>query len=97
MSITPQRLWFGAMAPGGFAFGLIAERRPFGEDLFAHPLVVFFIIVGIALIGLRVALARPVPEVIPERALLLGCFLGLGMFLVGNWIGVHALPSVPAR
>jgi drug/metabolite transporter (DMT)-like permease len=96
-TLPPPRLWFGAMALGGLAFGLIAERRPFGDDVFAHPLVAFFILAGAALIALRMALARPVPEVIPERALLLGCFLGLGMFLVGNWVGVHALPSVPAR
>ena len=89
--MTPTRWWFALMALGGFAFGLIAERRPFGDDLFAHPLVAFFILVGFALIIMRAALARPVPEIIPERALLLGCFAGLAMFLAGNGLGVHVL------
>ena len=91
MTISPARLWFAAMALGGFASGLIAERRPFGDDLLAHPLIAFFILAGIALLLLRIALQRPVPEIIPDRALVLGCFLGLGMFLVGNWLDVHIL------
>jgi hypothetical protein len=55
----------------------------------AHPLVAYFIVVGIALLVLRVALARPVPEVIPERALLYGCFAGLAAFLAGNFATAH--------
>jgi len=86
VTISPPRLWFGVMALGGLGSGLIAERRPFGDDLLAHPLVAFF-----ALLLLRIALQRPVPEIIPDRALMLGCFLGLGMFLVGNWLDVHVL------
>src|ERR1043165_116398 len=88
----PARGWLAIAALGGMVFGLIAERRPFGEGFFAHPLVAFFILVGLGLIVLRVAAARPVPEIIPERALLLGCFAGLAMFLIGNWIAVHLLP-----
>lgn len=79
------------MGAGGFGFGLMAERRPFGEDLLAQPLFVYFIIVGLALLALRMAVRRPVPEVIPERALIAGCAIGLAAFLVGNFIGVHAL------
>ena len=79
------------MAIGGLCFGLTAERRLFGDGVFAQPLVAFFILVGAALLIMRVALARPVPEIIPERALLLGCVAGLAMFLVGNWLGVHVL------
>src|SRR5437867_1469760 len=86
-----QRIWLGLMALGGLGFGLIAERRPFGGDVFAHPLVVFFIVAGVTLLGLRVALQRPVPEVISERSLLLGCFAGAVAFLLGNWFGVHVL------
>jgi len=77
------------MAGGGLGFGLIADRRPFGSDVLAHPLVVFFFVVGAALIALRVALARPVPEVIPENALYVGCLVGLAAYLVGNFLGVH--------
>ena len=79
-------LWFGVMGIAGFGFGLFAERRPFGDDVFAHPLSVFFILVGLLLLALRFILARPVPEVIPDRALALGCALGLAMFLVGNFV-----------
>jgi hypothetical protein len=89
--VTPTRWWFLVIALGGLGFGLTAERRPFGDGFFAHPLVAFFVAVAIGLIGLRAAFARPVPEIIPERALLAGCFVGLALFLVGNWIGVHLL------
>lgn len=89
--MTPTRWWFLAIALGGLGFGLAAERRPFGDGFFAHPLVAFFILVGIGLIVLRALLARPVPEIIPERELLIGCVAGLAMFLAGNWIGVHLL------
>jgi hypothetical protein len=48
-------------------------------------------LVGVGLIVLRAVLARPVPQIIPERELLIGCVAGLAMFLAGNWIGVHLL------
>jgi hypothetical protein len=83
--------WYGLMGLGGAAFGLIAERRPFGADVLAHPLVVFFIVAGAGLLLLRIWLARPVPDVIPERTLLFGCFVGVAGFLLGNWIGVRLL------
>jgi hypothetical protein len=63
----PQRIlvwWYGLMVAGGFLFGLIGDRRPFGNDMLAHPLVVFFASAAAALLVLRVALARPVPELI---------------------------------
>jgi len=81
--------WYGLMAAAGFGFGVVAERRPFGENVLAHPFIVFFIVTGLALIGLRLWLARPVPEVIPERALLIGCVAGVIAFLAGNWLMVH--------
>jgi len=84
--------WYGLMGLAGFGFGMFADRRPFGDDLLVHPLVVFFALAGISLLGLRVALARPVPEVIPDRALMLGCVLGLAMFLTGNFVAVRLLP-----
>jgi hypothetical protein len=84
-------LWFVPMLAAGLAFGLIGDRRPFGEGMIAHPLVVFAAAAGVGLLVLRVVLQRPVPEVIPERALLIGLLLGLAAFLVGNWIGVRVL------
>ena len=85
--------WYGVMGIAGFGFGFVAERRPFGDDVFAHPLSVFFILVGLSLLALRFILARPVPEVIPDRALMLGCALGLAMFLAGNFVTAHGLLS----
>ena len=77
------------MALGGVGFGLYADKRPFGDHVLAHPLVVFFILVATALVVLRFALARPVPEVIPERLLIVGCFIAIATFLIGNWFGIH--------
>ena len=72
-------------------FGLIGERRPFGNDMLAHPLVVYFAAVAVGLLILRIVLARPVPEVIPERVLVAGCLSGAATFLVGNFISVHMM------
>jgi hypothetical protein len=85
-------VWYVSMGLFGFGFGLFADRRPFGNDILLHPLVVFFILAGLGLLVLRVILARPVPEVIPDRALMLGCALGLAMFLVGNFIAAQISP-----
>ena len=83
------RVWYALMPLGGFGFGLFAERRPFGDGILVHPLVLFFVVVGLGLLVLRMALARPVPEVISDRALMLGCVLGLAMFLAGNFVAAH--------
>ena len=72
------------MILGGFAFGFNAERRPFGDDILAHPLIVFFVIVGAGLLIMRAASRRPVPEILPERYLLWGCLAGVVAFLAGN-------------
>jgi hypothetical protein len=87
-------LWYRIlMIAGGFTFGLFADRRPFGETVLGHPIVVFCVIAGIGLLVLRVVRARPVPEIIPERALVIGFLLGIAAFLVGNWIGVHVFAA----
>ena len=83
--------WRLAMIAGGFLFGLFADRRPFGESFLAHPIVVYAGIAGLGLLVLRVTLHRPVPEVIPERAIVVGFVLGIAAFLVGNFIGVHLI------
>lgn len=81
--------WFGLMAIGGLMFGALADKRPFGNDILAHPLVVFFVVVAAGLLVLRFVLGRPVPEVIPERSLLIGCLIALVAFLSGNWFAVQ--------
>ena len=88
---TPSVWYRTLMIAGGFAFGVFADRRPFGETVLGHPIVLFCAIAGIGLLMLRVVRARPVPEIIPERALVIGFLLGIAAFLAGNWIGVHLL------
>jgi hypothetical protein len=83
--------WRVLMIAGGLAFGLLGDRRPFGESLLGHPFVVFAAIAGLGLLILRVARGRPVPEVIPERAIVAGFLLGVAAFLAGNWIGAHVV------
>ena len=81
--------WFGLMLLGGLAFGLNAERRPFGDDVLRHTLLVFFIVTGIGLLLLRAILRRPIPEILPERILVFGCLIGAAAFLAGNWLEVN--------
>ena len=81
--------WFGLMSIAGVAFGAFSENRPFGDDVLAHPLIIFFVVVAAGLLGLRVALRRPVPEIISDRLLLVGCLVGLTAFLIGNWLAVN--------
>jgi hypothetical protein len=91
---VPPRLpivWYAAMLAGGFAFGLIGDRRPFGDDVFAHPVVLFFMAAIAGLLVLRAVLQRPVPEVIPERVLAIGGVLGAAAFFAGNWVAAHVL------
>jgi len=90
-------LWYGLMAAGGLGFGLVGERRPFGQDVLAHPLVVYFAIAAAGLMVLRAVLARPVPELIPERTLFVGCLVGVAAFLAGNWINAHVIASMTSR
>ncbi len=80
--------WFGLMVLGGLAFGLNAERRPFGEGMLAHPVMVFFGVAVTGLLALRFTLRRPVPEILPERMLVAGCIAGVCAYLAGNWLGV---------
>ena len=51
--------------------------------------LVFFVVVAAGLLGLRVVLRRPVPEIISDRLLLVGCLVGLAAFLIGNWLAVN--------
>ena len=81
--------WLGLMSVAGMAFGAYADKRPFGDDILEHPLVILFVAVGVALLVLRIALRRPVPEIIPDRLLLAGCLVGLAAFLIGNWLAVN--------
>ena len=85
-------VWYGLMGLAGFSFGLFADRRPFGDGILVHPLVLFFVLAGLCLLALRMALARPVPDVIPDRMLMLGFVLGLATFLAGNFVAARVLP-----
>ena len=71
--------WRGPMIAAGFAFG-VRRRRPFGETFLGHPIALFPGIAGLGLLILRVGLRRPVPEMIPERAIVLGSCWALPRF-----------------
>jgi len=92
-----QGVWYGLMVAGGLGFGLIGERRPFGQEMLAHPLVVYFAVAAMGLLVMRTVLARPVPEVIPERTLVSGCLIGAAAFLVGNWISAHMIAGLTSQ
>lgn len=79
------------MIAGGFVFGLFADRRPFGDGVIGHPIVLFVAIAGAGLLVLRAVLGRPVPDVIPDRAIVLGFALGIAAFLAGNGLMVHLI------
>ena len=81
--------WYGAVCIAGLGFGLVGERRPFGENILAHPFIVYAFVLAAALLVVRVVRQRPVPELIPERALGLGCAAGVALFLAGNFIAAH--------
>lgn len=91
------RLWFAAAGASGFLFGLFADRRPLGDDLFAHPVFLYAACLAAGLIVLRLKAGRPVPELIPDRYLVLGCLLGLALFLAGNFAGVRWLAPLLAH
>lgn len=87
-------LWYAAMAAGGLAFGLIGDRRPFGNDVLTHPFAIYVLTAGCALLLVRIAAARPVPDLISERSLLFGWLLGLALFLVGNFVASHLISAL---
>lgn len=84
--------WFGAAIAAGTGFGLIGDRRPFGDGVFAHPLLMLFIAGIAAMLILRVVISRPVPDLISERMLLVGCVVALAAFLVGNLASAQLWP-----
>jgi len=81
--------WYGAVCIAGLGFGLLGERRPFGQGILAHPFIVYAFVVAAGLLVIRVVRQQPVPELIPERALGLGCAAGVALYLAGNFIAVH--------
>jgi hypothetical protein len=81
--------WFGLIALGGVGFGVVAERRPFGQGVLAHPLVVFAAAIAVVLVSLRLAHARPLTEIISERFLIAGGIIAVVCFLIGNWFGIN--------
>jgi hypothetical protein len=83
--------WYGLMAVGGLAFGLVANKRPLGEGILVHPLMLFVMVAVLGLLTLRAIARRPVPEIISDRALMYGCCAGLAAFLIGNFLAVHVL------
>jgi len=91
MTRSGRRLayWYGAVCVAGFGFGLLGERRPFGQNILAHPFIVYAFVLAAGLLVLRIVRQQPVPELIPERALGLGCAAGIALFLAGKFIAAH--------
>jgi hypothetical protein len=83
--------WYGAVCIAGLGFGLLGERRPFGQNILAHPFIVYAFVMATGLLVIRVVRQRPVPELIPERALAVGCAAGVALFLAGNFIAAHLI------
>ena len=81
--------WFGLMSAAGVGSGLFADKRPFGDDGLGYRLLIVCVAVVVALLALRVALRRPLPDLIRDRLLLFGGFVGLAAFLVGHWLAVN--------
>ena len=81
--------WYGAVCIVGLGFGLLGERRPFGQGILGHPFIVCAFVLAAGLLVIRVVRQRPVPELIPERTLGLGCAAGVALYLAGNFIAVH--------
>src|SRR6185503_17720374 len=38
--------WYGAVCIAGLGFGLLGERRPFGQGILAHPFIVYAFVVA---------------------------------------------------
>jgi hypothetical protein len=83
--------WFLFAAAAGIGFGLVGDRRPFGEGMLFTPAAMLLVVLGTALLALRFALARPVPDVIPGRPLGYGIALAYALFLIANFIAAHVL------
>ena len=79
-----MRYWYGAICIAGLGFGLLGERRPFGQSILAHPFIVYAFVAAAGLLVIRVVRQQPVPELIPERALGLGCAAASPSFSPGT-------------
>src|SRR5262245_12863062 len=43
---TLLNYWYGAVCTVGLGFGLLGERRPFGQNILAHPFIVYAFLVA---------------------------------------------------
>jgi len=77
-------LWYGLMPLAGLGFGLLSKARPFGQGLLTHPVVVYLAATAVVLLAFRLLSPRPVAEIIPDRALMIGLVGGIGAFIAGN-------------
>jgi len=49
--------WYGAVCIAGLGFDLLGERRPFGQNILAHPFIVYAFVLAAALLVVRVVQA----------------------------------------
>ncbi|KAA5599888.1 hypothetical protein [Blastochloris sulfoviridis] len=87
--VSPRVLtwWFGGMAILGIAFGLNAGATPGGFD--PDRLYELFGLGCLALIALRLAVRRPLTEVISGRAIVIGCGVAVAGFLGAQWLAIQ--------
>jgi hypothetical protein len=83
--------WFGGMAILGAAFGLDvgASTEGFNPD----RLYELFGLGCLLLIGLRLAMRRPLTEIISGKLIAIGCGVAVVMFLAAQWATIHLLAT----
>jgi hypothetical protein len=84
--------WFGVMAVGGLALGLV-DRQPPAKDVFAH-LSMFFAVTAAGVLMLKLMHGRPLREVISAVSLAGGCVVAIACYFIGGWFAV-SLTAVP--
>jgi hypothetical protein len=94
LPVSPHLLtgWFGVMALGGLALGVI-DRQPAGKVVFAH-LSMFFAVTAAGVLMVKLVHGRPLREVISPISLASGCVVAIACYFVGGWFAVN-LTAVP--
>jgi len=85
-------LWFGVMALGGLALGVV-DRQPLAKVVFAH-FSMFFAVTAAGVLMLKLVHGRPLREVISPISLASGAVVAIASYFIGGWFAV-SLTAVP--